>query len=140
MVRILSGSKSFFGEQGYIALLSVLILGAVSLSVALVLLTTGTDSQKAALVTQHSAQARGLAASCGDEALQQLRDNNAFTGTNSLTVGQGNCSYTVTNTGSSTRTIDTTGNVSDVTRRVKIYVTITSSSISITSWQEVADA
>lgn len=127
-------------ENGYVALMAVLIIGATSLAVGLTLLTTGTDSQRAALVTQQSAQARALADACAEEALQQIYASASFTGSNSLSQGQGNCSYTVTNTGGSNRTIDASGNVSSVVRKVKVYVTITSSSISISSWQEVADA
>lgn len=127
-------------ENGYVALLSVLIVGAASLTIALAMLITGTDSQKATLVTQQSAQARHLATACAEEALQQMHDTTTFTGTNSMNLGQGSCGYTVTNTGGSNRTVDTSGTVNGIVRRVKIYVTITASSISITSWQEVADA
>lgn len=125
-------------EHGYVALLSVLITGAASIAIALALLMTGTDAQKSVLVTQQSAQARGLATSCAEEALQQIHDATSFTGTNSLVLGQGNCNYTVTNTGGNNRTIDASGTVDGVVRRVRIYATITASSISITSWQEVA--
>lgn len=127
-------------QKGYVALLAILIMGAASLAVSLALLMTGTDAQRATLVTQQSAQARNLAAACAEEALQQIHDNTAFTGNNLLNHGQGTCSYTVTSTGSATRVIDTSGTVGSVIRKIKVYVTITSSSISVTSWQEVADA
>ncbi|HEX8762982.1 MAG TPA: hypothetical protein VF733_04475 [Candidatus Saccharimonadales bacterium] len=127
-------------QNGYVALLAVLIIGAASLAVGIALLTTGTDSQRTTLVIQQSAQARGLANACAEEALQQIHDSTAFTGTNSMSLGQGSCSYTVTSTGASTRTIDTTGTVNSVVKKLKVYVTISSSSLSITSWQEVSDA
>lgn len=127
-------------QEGYVALLAVLIVGAVALTISLTLLTSGTDSQRMALALQRSAQARSLADACAEEALQQIYNNSAFTGTNPLTMGQGSCSYTVTNTGGSNRVIDGTGTVSGVVRKVKVYVTITASSLSVTSWQEVADA
>ncbi len=127
-------------ESGYVALMAVLIIGATSLAVALTLLSTGTDSQRAALTTQQSIQARALADACGEEALQQIYTSASFTGTSNLSQGQGSCSYTVTNAGGSNRTIDASGTVSGVVRKIKVYVTITSSSISISSWQEIADA
>ncbi len=127
-------------QRGYVALMAVLIIGAASLAISLALLTTGADSQRSTLVMQQSGQARGLASSCAEEALQQIHDNTSFTGTNALSFGQGSCSYTVTNTGGTTRTIDATGTVNSVVRKVKVYVTISASSISITSWQEVSDA
>jgi len=127
-------------ESGYVALIAVLIMSGATTIIALVLLVTGVDSQRYTLVEQQAGQARNLAAACADEALQQVHDNTAFAGTNAMTLGQGTCSYTVTNTGSTTRTIDTSGTVKGVIKKLKVYVTITSSSISVTSWQEVADA
>jgi type II secretory pathway component PulK len=125
-------------SEGYVALMAVLIVGAASVAISLALLTTGADSLRSALVTQQSTQARSLASACAEEALQQMHDSTAFTGTNTLNLGQGTCSYTVTNTGGNTRTIDTTGTVGNNVRKLKIYATIGVSSISITSWQEVS--
>jgi len=125
-------------NSGYVALLAVLILGAAALAVGTGLLIAGTDSQRATLAAQQSQQARNLALACAEEALQQLHDNTSFTSTNTqLSIGQGTCTHTVTNTGGSNRTVDSTGTVNNIVRKVKIYATIGASSISITSWQEV---
>ncbi len=124
--------------DGYIALLAVLIVGGASLAIGLGLLTLGTDSQRSALVAQQSAQARSLSTACAEEALQVIHDNTIYTGTNNIILGLSGCSYTVTNTGGSARTIDTSANVGGIIRKVKIYATIGSSNISITSWQEVS--
>lgn len=127
-------------QNGYVALIAVLIVGAASLTASLALLTTGTDSQRSTLITQQATQARALAAACVEESLQTVHDNTAYTGSSNLTVGQGTCTYTVTSTGANTRVIDANGTVKGVVKKIKVYATITSSSISITSWQEVADA
>lgn len=125
-------------ESGYVALLAVLIVGAAAAAIGLVLLTTGIDSQRAALVEQQSKQARELAVACAQEALQIVHDNIAFSGTNALSLGQGSCTYTVTVTAGTTRTIVTSGTVGNVVKKVQAYVTIGSSTISISSWQEVS--
>ena len=125
-------------EAGYIALLSVLIMGAAATAIALTLLATGTDAQRSGLVSQQSMRARWLANACTEEALQQIHDVTAYTGTNNLILNTGSCSYTVTSTGSATRIINATANLNSVVRKVTVYVTIGSSSISITSWQEVS--
>jgi type II secretory pathway component PulK len=125
-------------QDGYVALLSVLVLGAIAIAVALALLTSGTDRQRESLVLQQSTQAQSLAVSCAQEALQVVHDTTTYTGTASLTLGSGSCSYTVTSTGASTRTITVSANVSSVTRKLQIYATINATSISITSWQEVS--
>lgn len=131
-------TKAILHQQGYVALLSVLILGAITTAVAVALLTTGTDSQRETLVMQQSAQARSLADACAEEALQQIHDDTDFTGTNNLSFSQGACTYTVANTGATTRTITANATVGNSTRKIAVYVTIASSSISITSWQEVS--
>lgn len=130
--------KISYKSDGYVALMAVLIVGAASVAISLALLITGADSQRSSLVTQQSAQALSLASACAEEALQQIHDDTAYTGSDNLTLGQGTCTYTVTNTGGSNRTIDTTGTVNIDTRKLKIYATIGVSSISITSWQEVS--
>ena len=127
-------------QSGYVALISVLVIGAASVAIGVATLTLGADATRTALVNQRSTQARGLANACAEEALQVVHDNTGFTGTNSLTLGAGGCSYAVTNSGGTNRVIDTTGTVGDIVRKVKVYVTIGASSISVTSWQEVADA
>jgi hypothetical protein len=125
-------------QSGYIALLGVLIVGAAALAISLVLLTTSTDSQRAVLVAQQSKQARALVVACGQEALQVIHDDTAYTGTDNLSLGQGTCGYTVTSTGASTRTITVTASVMNITRKAQIYVTIGPLNISITSWQETS--
>lgn len=134
----LSPLKRLCPEQGYVALIAVLIVGAAATAVALALLITGTDSQKSVLISQQSAQVRSLASSCGEEALQQIHDDTAYTGTAGLTLGQGDCSYTVVDTGGNARTITATATVNESVRKIIIYAIIGASSISITSWQEVS--
>jgi len=125
-------------ENGYVALIAVLITGAIVTAIGLLLLVNGNDLQRGGQAQQQSVQARGLANACGEEALQQMRDNTSFTGTNNLSFSTGTCTYTVTSTGSSTRTITASGTVSGIIRKIQVYATIGSSSISITSWQEVS--
>lgn len=127
-------------ESGYVALLAVLIMGAATLATSLALLTNGMDNQRSTLAEQQSVQARQLAAACAEEALQVIRDSSSYVGTAGITLTDGMCNYTVTNTGGSARIIDAMATVNNLVRKLKVYVTITSSGISITSWQEVADA
>ena len=108
-------------SEGYIALIGVLIIGSVCVAIAVLLLVSGVDSQRATLVAQQSAQARFLADTCAEEALQQIHDNTAYTGADSMTLGEGNCSVTVTAPDSSSRIISASGTVDNVVRKVKIY-------------------
>lgn len=125
-------------QSGYIALLTVLIVGAIATTTATILLVTSADSQRSALVTQQSKQARALVVACGEEALQTIHDNTAYTGTDALSLGIGNCSYTVTSTGVNTRSVAVTATVGNISRKALINATIEVSNISITSWQETS--
>jgi len=131
-------TRLFRSNDGYIALFTVIIVGAATMAIALTLLLTGTDVQRSALITQQSIQARQLANACAEEALQIIHDNTAYTGTGTLTFETGTCSYTVSSTGTSTRAVTATGTVSSTVRKVTANVTIGASSISVSSWQETS--
>lgn len=124
---------------GYITLISVLVVGAVAVSITFSLILLGIGNTKTALSLDQSKQAWGLADACGEEALQQIRDSTPFTGTGNLTLGQGSCIYTVTNQGGQNRTINSTGTIGTIVRKVKIVLDKITPSLNITSWQEVAD-
>jgi len=125
-------------ESGYIALMAVLIVGAAATAIALVLLVSGSDAQRSALIEQQSKQARVLAIACGQEALQQIHDNLAFSGTATLTMGQGSCSYVVAVSAPTTRSIVATGTVGNVIRKLQAACTVNIANISLTSWQEIS--
>ncbi len=127
------------GQSGYIVLISVLIIGAVGVAVAVAVLWLGLGDSKGSFALEQSNQAKSLANACSDEALQQIRDSTSYTGTGNLTLGQGTCTYTVTNTGGTSRTITSTGTVGTVVRKVKITIDTINPSINVTSWKEVGD-
>lgn len=123
-------------QAGYTAFISVLIVGAATMAIALALLITGADSQRSTLIEQQAKQANGLAIACAHEALQVIHDNIAYSGTGNLNLGQGSCTYTVAVTAPTTRTIAADGTVGSVNRDISVNVTIGSTTISVTSWQE----
>lgn len=126
-------------SNGYIALLLVLVVGAISLATSLALITSGVNSQKTIRVTEQSVVNRGLAGACIEEALQQMYSNTSYSGSGNVTLGGLSCSYVVTKTGRSSRIITSETTVSSVTRKIKVYAIINPSSISIASWKEVGD-
>jgi hypothetical protein len=124
-------------QSGYTAFIAVLIVGAAAVSIGLTLLLAGTDSQRSTLTEQRSKQARALAIACAQEALQQIHDNIAYASNGNLSLGQGSCTYAVTVSTPTTRTISVDGTVSGVVRNLQASVTIGSTTISVTSWQEI---
>ncbi len=123
-------------NKGYITLVSVLIVGAVGTAIALSLLLLGNGASRTSFALQQSAQSKGLVNACAEEALEQIRDATAYASSGNLTLGQGTCAYTVTNTGGTTRTVTASSTVGTIIRKVSITVTAINPLILIGSWQE----
>ncbi len=126
-------------ESGFITLTSVIILAAIGTAIVTSVLLLSVSSTRNAFAEQQSYQARALADACGEEALQQIWNLNSFTGTNTITLGQGSCTYTVTNTGGTTRKITASGTVGTIVRKIQISLSAVNPNITVSSWQEVAD-
>ena len=126
-----------FGD-GYIVLISILILGAVSTSIVISVLLLGLGSSKTSFALEQSYQAKALADACAEEALQQIQQSTGFSGSDTLTFGKGSCDYTVEQQGQN-RSISTTGTVQNIIRKVSIQVDTVVPSLTIGSWQDIAD-
>jgi len=125
--------------RGYIALISVLIIGAVSVAVAVSLILLGLNFSRTGFSLENSQIAKAYANACAETALQQIRNSTPYTGSGSLSFAQGTCAYTVANTGGSTRKITASGTVGAIVRRVQITISAINPLIVISSWQEQAD-
>ena len=126
-----------FCRNGYITLISVLVIGAVGIAITVSLLLLGLGSSRTSFAYEQSNQAKGLANACAEEALQQIRDSTSYAGSGNLTQAQGTCTYTVTNTGGQNRTITTTGSVGTIIRKLQIIISNITPLIQVVSWQEV---
>ena len=122
--------------QGFITLLSVLVVGAVATAVAISLILLGLGSARTSFALQQSNQAKALANACAEEALEQIRESTPFTGSGNLSNSDGTCSYAVTSQGGQNRTLMTTGTVQMVWRKITITISNISPTITVTSWQE----
>lgn len=122
--------------SGYITLISVLIAGAVGVSVAVSLLLFGLGDARTSFSESQLRQARFLAGACAEEALEQVRDATSFSGSGTLSLGNGSCVYSVVSGGGSNRTITVSGTVGTVVRHATISVDAINPLIHITSWQE----
>ena len=126
-------------KKGYIALISVLIVGAAGIAVTLSLLFLGTGANRTSFAFEQANQAKALANSCVEEALQQIRDSTLFVGNDNLAFDQGICAYTVVSQGSENRTIEAWGTVGTTIRRVKVVVQGINPLVEVVSWLEVSD-
>lgn len=126
-------------RSGYIALIAVLFFVAIGGAIATSLILLGVGVSRTSFALDQSYQAKALANACAEEALQQIRESVPFSGTGSLTLGQGSCSYTVVKLTGQNRTLTSNGTVGTIVRKVSISLDKITPSINITSWQEVAD-
>ncbi|MEK7588328.1 MAG: hypothetical protein AAB438_00740 [Patescibacteria group bacterium] len=124
-------------KNGYITLISVLVISAISISVTISLLLLGLGSSRTSFAVQQSDQAKGLADACAEEGLEQIRSDVNFVGNGNLILGNGTCTYNVVNNGGQNRTIDATGTVDSVIRKVSVIINDINPLIVVVSWQEV---
>ncbi len=123
--------------KGYVALVSVLIVGAMGVIVATGVILLGLSWSRTSFALTQSLQAKTSADACVEEALQRIKDSTPFSGSGTLTLGLGGCTYTVTNNGAQNRSVVSVGTVGTVVRKVSVTLDKISPSINITSWREV---
>ncbi len=123
-------------QNGFILLLSVIIIGAIGATLALYLFLTGALSGRASLDLTGALETRYLADGCAEQALLTAED--CSTQTITTTTPQGSCTYTITPNGGS-RTIQVTATSQNFTKRLALTVNFSTSSTtsSTVSWQEV---
>ena len=123
-------------QQGYITLISVIAVTLIGTSIVVGLLLLGVNIFRTSISVEKSFEAKSLANACVEEALRLIRENTSYTGTDTLFIGSGSCTYTVTNTGGESRTITASGTVEPVVRKVQIFITSINPMILYNSWQE----
>lgn len=126
-------------QGGYVTLISVLILGAVGVSVTISIILLGLGSSRTSFALLQSAQAKVFVDTCVEEGLQQITDSGPFTGTDTLQFETGECTYTVVDDGGQNRTITASSTVGTIIRKVKVTIDSVNPQLNVASWQEVSD-
>lgn len=125
-------------NKGFSTLIVVIIVGAIVTSLTVYVVSVSIWSLMGSINDKNSMQADQIANACAEIALEAMRENNLFVGTNNATINNSSCNYTVTNNGASNRTILVTGAVGNITRKIKI-ITNNFNPITVSSWQNVGD-
>ena len=127
-------------QKGFIALIAILIIGAVVLTVSIGLSVRSLGETAMSLGVQESHKALALANLCGELALGKLQSILHYAGNESILVGSESCDIlTIGGSGNFSRTVKTQSTVSRYVKKVKIEVSQISPVMQITSWEEVAD-
>lgn len=126
-------------KRGYIALVSVIVVGAVGVAIMLSIMLSGISTTKTDFAIQQSGSAKVLASSCGEEALQKILETGTTSSNATILIGSGTCSYTITSQNGQNITINATALIGTITSKVKIVIATTTPAILLSSWQEVGD-
>ena len=126
-------------RKGYILLISILIVGIVSIAIVTSLVFLGTVAETMSLSVQQSAEAMAVTQGCAEYALQQLRTSPAYVGDQTLFLGNGSCDILpIGGNGNGNRILCTEGSVGQGYRRLEIVIKTVLPQTLIDSWQEVA--
>ena len=124
-------------KSGFVTLISVIILTSISLIVISSQLLISTDNYISNRRVSDSLQARVLADTCVEIALNRLKLSNAYTGNDTEVLSIGTCSIsTISGSGNTNRSFTTSATYNNMTRRVSITVSSIDPNLTISSWQE----
>jgi hypothetical protein len=128
--------KCSTGNKGYVMLITMLVVGAIGVSIAVSLLLLGTGATRSSAVRIQSVKAKAYANACAEEALWQIRLSTSYTGTDGLTFSDGSCTYKVDGK-NEYRDVFAQGLAGDATRSLQLTVVNINPYIEIGDWQEV---
>jgi len=127
-----------YKQNGFIAFTSVLVIAAIALAIVMSISLLGINEAQASLSLKKSQETLQIAQSCVEEALLQLRNDNTFSGL-TLSVGDGSCSISITETGAN-KTIDVTADLigpPDYTRRLRVTARTVHDDVNLLTWEEI---
>jgi predicted RND superfamily exporter protein len=121
---------------GFAALTGVVILGIVATILLPSIILINTDNVRVETAIAQSGVALNLASACAETALNNLRNNNSYTGNATLTYPNGTCQIqTITGT-TPNFTIQTTSTIGGFTKKIRVVTSQISPAIVLSSWQE----
>ena len=126
-------------RKGYVALLSVLIIGAIGVASMVSVLLSGVSISRTGFALQQSGSAKALASSCAEEALQQILETGTTSKSGSLVIASDTCTYIITSQNGSNITVNATGQVGTLRSKIQIVIATTTPSVLLSSWKEVGD-
>lgn len=126
-------------SNGYIALITMLVILAVTSVISTSLLVLGTDWLRTSQASEEGTSARNAADACTETALALIVANNAFTGSGSLTISVApavSCSYSVSGA-APIKTIVVSGAANTATKKLTTTTSQVAPNIIISSSQVV---
>lgn len=127
-------------EQGYIVLISVLIILALVVLIASSANLISISESRMGLQESQTWQAYYLAGACAEDTLMKLKDNLDYMGNETLTFGDDSCFIElVEGAGNNDRLVKVSGTVNNQIRKIKIEINQVRPGMEIKSWSEVPE-
>lgn len=126
-------------QEGYIALIALIIISAVTLAIALSMNSLSITETDTGLLRQQSSQAEQAAYSCLQEAYLRLMSDGLYVGGTALTVSPGSCmivSVTTPISAPADRIVIVSADVGGVQRQFTGRVTVSAAGLALVSWEE----
>jgi hypothetical protein len=126
--------NNFKSEKGIIALLTIIIIGFTTLTMALSSSFIGLGELNSGFTNIKGNKAMVLTEGCLEEALNKLRLNSGYSG-ESLVFKKGSCIISVSSN-LNDRTILVEGQLENYYKKIEVDLTLNNNQININSWEE----
>lgn len=126
-------------QGGIVSLVSVLLISVVGLTIAVSLLAFSSGQSRNDLLSYQLAQARAIGDACIEQALVNIKNNPAFSGSYNLILASGACDYQVEQLTGGEISIKASAYAGEAISRQQVLIDQLSPNINIASWQPVAD-
>lgn len=126
-------------QQGYVILLSVLVVGVIGMAITIAVLQLGASHIQTSITGVHAIDASYVAESCIEEAIEQLRRDSTYAAGDSITFdGGAECTISaVAGTGTTNRTIQVIATSDSITQRYEVIISDVAAPVDISSWNYV---
>lgn len=129
----------YSARKGYVFLVTVLMVGAISSATLLSMLLLGWAAEQNGALAAHVQQALEHTHTCVERTLRNLRRDPSYTGEEVLRFGTDTCEIRVIGgSGNMNRTVCVKAVSTNVTRRVQLRINRLFPTVEIGSWQEVS--
>lgn len=134
-----TGYQCHSTKNGYILLITVLIVGAIASAILSSVLLLGISLNQVSLSVLQANQALALAQGCAEHGLLRLHESPAYAGNEFIAIGTNQCEIlSVGGIGNNDRVLCAEGTMGDSVRRLEIVVNQVLPQTTIYSWQEVS--
>lgn len=121
-------------KKGFVAITSVLVISAVSLSIVATVMLLGVGELLGSFAGVQSSGNLAFVEGCAEDALIKIHTNSTWTG-GSITRPEGTCTVVV-NSSNPNWDITVTSGTGDYQRKIQVKAT-RGTSLTVTSWEEI---